>query len=164
MRTLARTLIALGAAWITPAVQAQNNLAVVPARVDLALDFALDSSIDPSITRPAAGVELRPAYSSEQNARARRAWKRSLIAVTASQGLDVASSYGMRELNPLLASPDGRFGAKAASIKFGVTAAVVALEYVIVKKYPAAARVFHKLNWSSAALTSGIAAHNFAIR
>jgi hypothetical protein len=70
----------------------------------------------------------------------------------------------MRELNPLLASADGRFGAKAASIKFGATAAAVLVELAIVRKYPKSARLFSKLNWSSSALTAGIAAHNFAIR
>src|SRR5258707_7551789 len=37
------------------------------------------------------------------------AWKRSLVVVAASQALDVASSYGMREVNPLLADGSGRF-------------------------------------------------------
>jgi len=93
-----------------------------------------------------------------------RSWRRSLAAVAVSQTLDITSSYRMRELNPLLASSDGRFGAKAATIKAGTAAAVVALEYLIVKKYPKTARVFSKLNWSSAALTTGIAIHNYAIR
>jgi hypothetical protein len=35
---------------------------------------------------------------------------------------------------------------------------------LIVKKHPGAARVISKLNWSGAIVTSGLAAHNFAIR
>src|SRR4051812_36036185 len=58
----------------------------------------------------------------------KRTWTRSAIAVIASQSLDVVSSYGMLERNPLLASPDGSFGPKAASIKFGATAAVLGVE------------------------------------
>ncbi|MEP7354465.1 MAG: hypothetical protein ABI824_14660 [Acidobacteriota bacterium] len=93
-----------------------------------------------------------------------RAWKRSVVGVVGSQSLDVISSYGMIERNPLLASTNGGFGAKAASIKFGTTAAVVGIEYFLVKKYPSAARLISKLNWSSSVLTSGLAVHNFAIK
>lgn len=82
----------------------------------------------------------------------------------AAQGLDIASSYGMRELNPLLAGPDGRFGAKATGIKVGTAAAVVGIEWLIVKKWPGAARAFSKLNWGSAALTGAVAAHNYSIK
>lgn len=93
-----------------------------------------------------------------------RGWKRSLIPMLAAQGLDIASSYGMRELNPLLAGPDGRFGAKATGIKVGTAAAVVGIEWLIVKKWPGAARAFSKLNWGSAALTGAVAAHNYSIK
>jgi hypothetical protein len=103
-------------------------------------------------------------YRAEQNAAAMRSWKTSLIPMVAAQGLDIASSYGMRELNPLLAGADGRFGGKAAGIKVGTTTAVVGIEYLIMKKWPGTARMFSKLNWGSGALTGAIAAHNFAIK
>jgi hypothetical protein len=91
-------------------------------------------------------------------------WKMSVAPVFASQALDVASSYGMRELNPMLASPDGRFEAKGAGIKLGSTAAIVGLEYLVLRKHPRAARIFTKVNWSVSIVTTGFAAHNFAIR
>ena len=90
--------------------------------------------------------------------------KSALAPVFASQALDVTSSYGMRELNPMLASSDGRFGAKGAGIKLGATAGLLGVEYLIVRKYPRAARVFTKINWSVSIVTTGFAAHNFAIR
>lgn len=93
-----------------------------------------------------------------------RSWKISLAPLVASQALDVASSYGMRELNPVLAGEDGRFGAKAAAMKLGLTGALMGVEYLIVKAHPGAAKVFTKINWSGAALTTGFAAHNFAIK
>jgi hypothetical protein len=93
-----------------------------------------------------------------------QAWKLSLAPVAASQVFDAASSHGMRELNPLLASQDGRFGMQAAGIKFGATAAILGLEYWLVKKHPGSARILSKLNWTSAAVTTGFAFHNFAIR
>ena len=91
-------------------------------------------------------------------------WKFSLAPVFASQALDVASSYGMREVNPMLAGSDGRFGAKGAGIKLGATAGLLGVEYLIVRKYPRSARVFTKVNWSVSIVTTGFAAHNFAIR
>ena len=93
-----------------------------------------------------------------------RAWEISLAPVLASQALDVASSYGMRELNPLLAGPDGRFGPRAAGIKFSATAGLVGVEFLIVRKYPRSARVFSKINWSASVITTGFAAHNFTLR
>jgi hypothetical protein len=91
-------------------------------------------------------------------------WKWSLAPVVASQGLDIASSYGMRELNPVLAGPQGRFGVQSALLKVGATAAWIGVEYLIVKAHPAAARILTKINWSGAAVTTGFAAHNFSIR
>jgi hypothetical protein len=93
-----------------------------------------------------------------------RTWKISLAPVVASQALDVASSYGMRELNPVLAGPDGRFGARGAGIKLSATAGLLGIEYLIVRKYPRSASVFSKINWSASAMTTGFAAHNFSIR
>jgi hypothetical protein len=91
-------------------------------------------------------------------------WKWSLAPVLASQALDAASSYGMRELNPVLGGSDGRFGMQSTAIKAGVTGALLGAEFLIVKAHPGSARVFTKLNWAAAAVTFGVAAHNYAIR
>lgn len=112
-------------------------------------------SVESAARRAAGEVATRASY---------RNWKISLAPVIASQALDAASSYGMRELNPMLAGPDGRFGSRAAGIKLGATAGLVGIEYLIVRKYPRATRVFSKINWSVSIVTTGFAAHNFAIR
>lgn len=70
----------------------------------------------------------------------------------------------MRELNPLLAGPDGRFGSKAMTIKVGTATAIVGVEYLIVKKWPSTARALSKLNWASSILTGSLAAHNYAVK
>jgi hypothetical protein len=93
-----------------------------------------------------------------------RSWRISLAPLVGSQALDAASSYGMRELNPLLASANGGFEMKAVSIKLGVTGALVGVEYLIVRKYPRSARVISKLNWTTGIVTTGFAVHNYAIR
>lgn len=106
----------------------------------------------------------RPPLDQSVRRSAMKAWEISLVPLVSSQALDAASSYGMRELNPLLASSNGGFEMKAASIKMGVTAAIVGVEYLIVRKYPRSARVISKLNWTSGIVTTGFAVHNFAIK
>ncbi len=93
-----------------------------------------------------------------------RAWKLSLLPLVGSQALDAASSYGMRELNPALANANGRFGMKSASIKIGAIGALVVVEYLVIRRHPGAANAFAKLNWATGIVTTGFAAHNFAIR
>ena len=101
--------------------------------------------------------------SSASNAKWHRQWAISLAPLFASQALDAASSYGMRELNPLLASPDGGFGMKATSLKFGVIGALAATEYFLVKKYPRSAKVFTIVNWATSGATSALAVHNYSL-
>jgi hypothetical protein len=93
-----------------------------------------------------------------------RRWKVSLIPLVVSQTLDISSSWGMRELNPVLSGPDHRFGGQAVAVKIGASSAFIGIQYLVVKKYPRSARVFEKINWSGAALTSAFAVHNYAIR
>lgn len=93
-----------------------------------------------------------------------RSWKISLAPLIASQALDVSSSYGMRELNPLLASANGGFEMKGVLIKMGFTGAAVGAEYLIVRKYPRSAGVISKLNWTCGIVTTSFAIHNYAIK
>jgi hypothetical protein len=118
--------------------------------------FAACAADSPDAALPAARESV------EQSAL--KAWKISLLPLVGSQALDAASSYGMRELNPLLASSNGGFEMKAVSIKLGATAAIVGIEYLIVRKYPRSTRVISKLNWTTGIVTTGFAVHNFAIK
>ena len=93
-----------------------------------------------------------------------KSWEISLVPLVGSQALDAGSSYGMRELNPLLASANGGFEMKGAMIKLGVTGAVVGAEYLVVRRYPRSARLIAKLNWTTGIVTTGFAIHNFAIK
>jgi hypothetical protein len=97
------------------------------------------------------------------DSRWRRQWAISLAPLFASEALDAASSYGMRELNPLLAGSNGGFGMKAAGIKFGVVGALAGAEYFMVRKHPASAKFFTIVNWVTAGATTGLAVHNFGL-
>jgi len=105
-----------------------------------------------------------PVEQSAAQQKAMHRWEISLAPLVASQALDTASSWGMRELNPVLAGSNGGFGAGSAGLKLGTVGALVGVEYLIARKSPRAARLFEKLNWSGAALTTGFAIHNYAIK
>jgi hypothetical protein len=126
--------------WMSPTAYAAD---LSPAIQPLTIETAARSAVD------------QAAY---------RRWKISLAPVIASQTLDVASSFGRRELNPLLAGPDGRFGARGAGIKLGAVAGILGVEYLIVRHHPGAARVLSHINFSVSIATSGFAVHNFATR
>jgi hypothetical protein len=121
-----------------------------------------------SNTSRAADNLLPPAAEPVQQIAARQTamhrWEISLAPLVASQVLDSSSSWGMRELNPVLANPNGGFGARSAMLKLGTVGALIGVEYLIVKRSPRAAHLFEKLNWSGAAVTTGLAIHNYAIR
>jgi hypothetical protein len=144
MNTALRSMILLSGFLIASSAQAENVFA------------------EPAAERYIPQAQQR--YVTQHQEAAVRAWKISLIPVVASQSLDIASSYGMRELNPMLASADGRFDTKAMSIKLGMTAGIIGAEYLIVKKWPGSARVLSKVNWGSSALTTAFAVHNYAIK
>ena len=88
----------------------------------------------------------------------------SLTPFVASQVLDITSSYGRRELNPLLADANGGFGMKAVGIKASTAGAAILVEYLLMKKYPRSARFFSIVNFADAGVTAGFAAHNYTVR
>lgn len=131
----------------------------------IALILAIGASI--SAARAADNLLAVPAQPVDQIAARQKAmhrWELSLAPLVAAQALDTASSWGMRELNPVLAQPDGGFGAKSAALKFAGVGAMIGVEYLVLRKSPKAARVFEKMNWSGAALSSALAIHNYAIK
>lgn len=93
----------------------------------------------------------------------RTRWLVSVGPLVAAQSLDAASSYGLREMNPLLASPDGRFGMKATALKFGVIGGLVGAEALLVRKFPRSAKFFTVVNYSTAGVTTGLAVYNYRL-
>jgi hypothetical protein len=124
--------------------------------------FAQDLASLPAQSISTTG-QLTLSTRSRASSAAYRSWKISLVPVIASQALDTYSSYGLRELNPVLAGPDQRFSNGSALIKIGVAGALIGAEYLIVRKHPGAARVLWKLNIVSAAITGATAGHNLSI-
>jgi hypothetical protein len=91
-------------------------------------------------------------------------YRSSIVALTVANAVDIQSSWGGRELNPMLRSADGRFGARGAGIKVGMLAGMVTTEYFLVRKHPQAELAAGTVNLAMAAMMSRIAANNYAIR
>ncbi len=160
---------------LIPTKISRSALRITFASALLSTAFAADTTLVPMPETSVAALSRAALLSAgerphtytlrtpEQQA-AYNAWKISLLAVASSQALDVVSSYGMREVNPLLADATGRFGMKATGIKLGTTAGILAAQYWMVNRRPNRARRMALLNFTGAALTSAFAAHNFSIR
>lgn len=139
-------------ALVTPALAPSAPIA--PALITPALPV-IDNSVE-SLSRESGKPE-----NADRNWQKR--WAISLAPLIASEALDASSSYGLRELNPVLAQPDGRFGMKAAGIKFGVIGGLVGVEYLLVRKFPRSAKFFTVINWTTAGATTGLAIHNYTL-
>ena len=85
-------------------------------------------------------------------------WKWSLAAVAAANVADGVTSAGRHELNPVLGG--GRFGARAVGVKVGISAAVVGVQWLVVRRNPAAARKAAWINFAMAGATGAVAASN----
>ena len=147
---------------LVPAGKAEEATVLLPAAAAAILPPShrtIDQLSASEFVTPQGGGEK----SAIDDAKWHRRWAISLAPLFASEALDAASSYGMRELNPLLASPNGGFGMKATGLKFGVIGALAVTEYYLVRKYPRSAKVFAIVNWTTAGATSGLAIHNYSL-
>lgn len=102
------------------------------------------------------------AFSAEPDSSGKRLWIGSMVAVFAASGFDAGTSWGKFESNPLLASPNGRFGAKGLSIKLGIGAALVAPQ-LLFHKHKQVRTEFTITNLATAGVFTGVAVHNLGI-
>jgi hypothetical protein len=115
----------------------------------------------PAATQPPFITSVSIPVSSDTRRIPLRVWKWSLAPLVTSHPLDAGSSWGHVERNSLLASPNGRFEAKAAEIKLGSVGLAIAAEYFLLKRHPKLAKFIIRANYANSALTSGFAVHNF---
>jgi len=105
--------------------------------------------------RSTAPVEL-PSHSS------RKLWWSSVAALAAVSVLDARSSWGKRELNPLLQGPAGRFSARSVEIKTSLVGAGVVFQWLALrhKHHSSLEKPLSMVNFAAAGLTAGAAVHN----
>jgi hypothetical protein len=92
-------------------------------------------------------------------------WKISAATLLASNVLDAGSSWGKRELNPVLSGSTGSFGGKSALLKLGVEAGVVTVEYLVLRHRPSrlSIKALTWINFGDASATTAMAVRNFGI-
>jgi hypothetical protein len=91
-----------------------------------------------------------------------RLWRVTQAAMLASTTADVASSYGKRELDPVLGR--GRYGIRQASLEFGITGAVLAIQEISVHHKPFLAKRLAIVNLVRTGAYTGLAVHNEMLR
>ena len=91
-------------------------------------------------------------------------WKWSVAAVAASTAADCHSSFGMRELNPLLRGPGSRFGVQSALLKAGAVGVLLLGQKLFLPGRSGRKKAWTALNFSMAATTGAFAVHNYSIR
>ena len=91
-------------------------------------------------------------------------WKWSVVAVAASTAADCHSSFGMRELNPMLRGPGSRFGVQSALLKAGAVGVILLGQKLFLPGRSGRMKGWATLNFSMAATTGAFAVHNYSIR
>jgi hypothetical protein len=115
----------------------------------LALVLAAPALPQHILEHPAPGTHTR-----------RSLWKASLALLVASSAADMQSSLGRRELNPLLANAQGRFGARGIAVKALITGGALGLQWLMMRNNPAADRYAAIANFGMAGLFTSAALHN----
>lgn len=90
-----------------------------------------------------------------------RAWKLSVTSVAVSATLDAQSSWGGYEMNPIVGR--GQFGARQAATSLSITAGVIALEYLVLRKHPQHKRLLTWTNFAIAGVRTGTAIRNYRL-
>lgn len=91
-----------------------------------------------------------------------RIWIGSIAALIGSTSMDAATSWGKNEGNALLASSDGKFGAKGLSIKVG-TAGLVLLPQIMLRKHKQLISKLAVGNFAEAGIFTAVSVHNLTI-
>ena len=90
-------------------------------------------------------------------------WVASVAGLVAANVLDAHSSWGRVEVNPMLRSRDGRFGGRAIAFKAGVTAGVVLIEALSMRRRPDLTSGCALVNFGAAGALGAAAAHNYRL-
>ena len=94
-------------------------------------------------------------------ARGANLYPASVTTFAAAQVLDVHSAWRKYEANPLLRSPDGRFGVRGVTIKSGIAAGNLTVQTLILRKWPKARKAAAVIYFAAAGMIVGVAARNY---
>ncbi|HYM12563.1 MAG TPA: hypothetical protein VEU62_17635 [Bryobacterales bacterium] len=111
---------------------------------------------------------VSPAQAEARSGRARwkKRWIATWLAIAALNTLDIQSSRGHGEANPLLRDPSGRFSAgKAMLLKSAIGGGLFATEWWIARRNPRQDyyKPFTVLNTAAAGGLVGVVVHNYSL-
>ena len=144
-----------GTPFTATAAEAETRV-VTANRLDPGLDRFLVSDSG-RLPRPGIAWEDMPSVALH------RAYLASLLLVAGGNGMDIASSYGKRELNPLLQGADGRFDMSSVGRKMAMVSAMELPQLFVVRRSPRRMKMFTLANFALSGVLMGISAHNFGI-
>ena len=95
----------------------------------------------------------------------RGVWGASVASLVGANALDIHSSWGKRELNGLLAGPDGTFGTRGVAIKSGIMAGLLTAEGLVLRNRPSGKlyKIFSAANFAVSSVIAGTAIRNYGI-
>ena len=103
---------------------------------------------------------LIPSTAPSEKPSGKKLWWASVAAVAAASVLDARSSWGRRELNPLLQGANGRFSSHSIEIKSVLVGAGVAFQWFALRHHNKAEKSFSIMNLAVAGATTGVAIRN----
>jgi len=74
--------------------------------------------------------------------------------------MDMHSSWGKREFNPLLRGRGGRFDARGVAVKSSIVGTAVGFEWLLLRKEPRLGNTLAGANLGLTAWTGGVAVRN----
>ncbi len=136
------------------------------ARVEIAQSFAAPVAKAPAETHaPDQAWLLEGSRAAQQRLaeapRHQGLWRASVAALLASSALDAHSSWGKREMNPLLAGPDGRFGTRAVAIKAAITGGALGMQWFMLRHKPSMTKYAILGNFALTGIYTRVAVHNY---
>jgi len=90
----------------------------------------------------------------------RSLWKASVAAIVAATVADASSSVGRRELNPVLAGPNGQFGMRGIALKGVITGGALGMQYLFLRKGNGGDKAAAIANFGMASVYMSAALHN----
>jgi hypothetical protein len=113
----------------------------------------------------AGEVVINPTAMSERAISSQKLWRVSIAAVATANAIDIHSSWGKRELNPVLAGTSGSFGGRGALIKLGLQGGWIGIEYLITRRHRSGKvfRALSAINFGASAALAGVAIRNYTI-
>ncbi len=101
--------------------------------------------------------------SQDVSARTRRVYLLSLAAFNAVNTLDITSSFGKCELNPMLAGTNQRFDMGSVAKKLAMVGAIDATQLFALHRQPSAMKRLALANLVMTGVLAGVVAHNYGV-